>query len=136
LEVYSLYLTPTDIKMKDEVKKMEVPKELINKAYEALENARDTGRIAKGTNETTKNVDRGKAVLVYIAEDVQPKEIVAHLPLICEEKNIPYVYVPRKDELGSAVGIEVPTASACIIDPGKGKKLVDEVIKKLTELKK
>jgi large subunit ribosomal protein L7Ae len=115
---------------------MEVPKELINKAYEALENARDTGKIAKGTNEITKTIDRGKAVLVYIAEDVQPKEIVAHIPLICEEKSVPYIHVPRKDELGGAVGIDVPTASACIVDPGKGKKLVDEIIKKLNELKK
>ncbi|MCK4247432.1 MAG: 50S ribosomal protein L7Ae [Methanomicrobia archaeon] len=117
-------------------KKFEVPKELINKAYEALENARDTGKIAKGTNETTKIIDRGKAVLVYIAEDVQPKEIVVHIPLICEEKSVPYIHVPRKDELGSAVGIEVTTAAACIVDPGKGKKLVDEIIKKLNELKK
>jgi large subunit ribosomal protein L7Ae len=117
-------------------KKFEVPKDLVNKAYEVLENARDTGRVAKGTNETTKMIDRGNAILVYIAEDVQPKEIVAHLPLIAEEKSVPYIYVPRKDELGGAVGIGVPTASACIVDPGKGKKRVNEIVKKLNELKK
>ena len=117
-------------------KKVEVPKDLINKAYEALENARDTGKVAKGTNETTKMIDRGNAVLVYIADDVQPKEIVAHLPLIADEKSVPYIHVPRKDELGSAVGIGVPTAAACIIDPGKGKKRTTEIIKKLNELKK
>ncbi|MEA1993198.1 MAG: 50S ribosomal protein L7Ae [Euryarchaeota archaeon] len=114
---------------------MEVPKDLIDKAYEVLEIARDTGKVAKGTNEITKKIDREDAVLVYIAEDVQPKEIVVHLPYICDEKSIPYIHVPRKDELGSAVGIGVPTAAACIVSPGKGKKRMNKIIKKLEELK-
>ena len=70
--------------------KFEVPKELAEKALEAVEIARDTGRIRKGTNETTKAVERGQAKLVIIAEDVDPEEIVAHLPPLCEEKEIPY----------------------------------------------
>ena len=73
--------------------KFEVPEELAEKAYEALEIARDTGRIRKGTNETTKAVEREEAVLVLIAEDVDPEEVVAHLPELCDEKGIPYVYV-------------------------------------------
>ncbi len=114
---------------------MEVPKDMINRAYEILETARDTGKVAKGTNETTKRIDRGDAVFVYIAEDVQPKEIVVHLPIICDEKSVPYIHVPRKDELGNAAGIGVPAASVCIVDPGKDKKRLDQLVKKLNELK-
>ncbi len=116
--------------------KFEVPKELAEKAYEAIEIARTTGKIAKGTNETTKYVERGQAMLVLIAEDVDPEEIVAHLPPLCEEKNIPYVYVPSKQELGKAAGIDVAAASACIIAPGKAKDLVEEIIEKVKALKK
>ncbi len=115
--------------------KFDVPEELAEKAYEAVEIARDTGRIRKGTNETTKAVEREEAVLVLIAEDVDPPEVVAHLPELCEEKGIPYVYVPSKDELGAAAGIDVAAASACIIDPGEAKELVDEIIEKVEELK-
>ncbi|NPB02263.1 MAG: 50S ribosomal protein L7ae [Methanopyri archaeon] len=115
--------------------KFDVPEELAEKAYEAIEIARDTGRIRKGTNETTKAVEREEAVLVLIAEDVDPPEVVAHLPELCEEKGIPYVYVPSKDELGAAAGIDVAAASACIIDPGEAKELVDEIIEKVEELK-
>ncbi|AAM02811.1 MULTISPECIES: 50S ribosomal protein L7Ae [Methanopyrus] len=115
--------------------KFEVPEELAEKAYEALEIARDTGRIRKGTNETTKAVEREEAVLVLIAEDVDPEEVVAHLPELCDEKGIPYVYVPSKDELGAAAGIDVAAASACIIDPGDAKDLVDEIIEKVEELR-
>ncbi|MEO2241311.1 MAG: 50S ribosomal protein L7Ae [Euryarchaeota archaeon] len=115
--------------------KFEVPEELAEKAYEALEIARDTGEIRKGTNETTKAVEREQAVLVLIAEDVDPEEVVAHLPELCDEKGIPYVYVPSKDELGAAAGIDVAAASACIIDPGEAKDLVDEIIEKVEELR-
>jgi len=116
--------------------RFEVPEELAKKAYEALSKARESGgKIKKGTNETTKAVERGLAKLVLIAEDVDPPEIVAHLPLLCEEKKVPYVYVPSKAQLGKAAGIEVAAASACIIDPGEAKDLVDEVIKEVSEIK-
>ncbi|HIH73272.1 MAG: large subunit ribosomal protein L7Ae [Thermococcaceae archaeon] len=116
--------------------KFEVPKELAEKALEAVEIARDTGKIRKGTNETTKAVERGQAKLVVIAEDVDPEEIVAHLPPLCEEKEIPYIYVPSKKELGAAAGIEVPAASVAIIEPGKARELVEEIAMKVRELAK
>lgn len=116
--------------------KFEVPGEIQNKALEALELARDTGKIRKGTNEATKSVERGLAKLVLISEDVQPPEIVAHLPPLCDEKNIPYVYVPKQSELGAAAGLDVGAAAAAILDPGKGKELMEEVIQKVRALKK
>ncbi|MGQ4833508.1 MAG: 50S ribosomal protein L7Ae [Candidatus Asgardarchaeia archaeon] len=115
--------------------KFEVPKELVNKALEALTLARDTGKIKRGTNETTKAVERGLAKLVYIAEDVEPPEIVAHLPLLCEEKKVPYIYIPSKKQLGEACGIEVSAASAAIVDPGKAESLVKDIAEKLAALK-
>jgi ribosomal protein L30E len=71
----------------------DVPADLQDDALEALEVARDTGSVKKGTNETTKAIERGNADLVYIAEDVQPEEIVMHLPELADEKGIPFVYV-------------------------------------------
>ena len=115
--------------------RFEVPSELAEKAYEAIRIAKDTGKIKKGTNETTKAVERGLAKLVLIAEDVDPPEVVAHLPLLCEEKKVPYVYVPSKDRLGQACGIEVKAASACIIEEGEASALVEEVVKKVEEIR-
>ncbi len=116
--------------------KFDVPKELADKAYEALEIARDTGKITKGTNEVTKAVERGDALLVLLAEDVDPPEIIAHMPILAEEKEIPYVYIPTKDELGEAAGLNVGTASACIIDAGEAEDLIKDVVEKVEELKK
>ncbi|RLG17129.1 hypothetical protein DRN63_03315 [Nanoarchaeota archaeon] len=114
--------------------KFEVPNELVEKTYQLFEVARNTGKIKKGTNETTKAVEKGQAKLVAIAEDVVPPEIVMHLPPLCEEKGIPYTYVPSKADLGAAAGIEVAAASACIIDPGEGKALMEEIIEKVKKL--
>ena len=115
--------------------RFEVPPELAEKAYEAIRIAKDTGKIKKGTNETTKAVERGLAKLVLIAEDVDPPEVVAHLPLLCEEKKVPYVYVPSKDRLGQSCGIEVKAASACIIEEGEAKPLVEEIVRKVEEIR-
>ena len=116
--------------------KFDVPKELADKAYEALEIARDTGKVGKGSNEVTKAVERGEALLVLLAEDVDPAEIIAHMPVLAEEKEIPYIYIPTKDELGEAAGLNVGTASACIVDAGEAEELIKDIVEKVEELKK
>jgi large subunit ribosomal protein L7Ae len=111
-----------------------LPEEQINKIYELVEVARSTGKIKKGTNETTKAAERGLAKLVIIAEDVDPKEIVMHLPILCKEKNIPFVYVPSKKDLGAAAGLKTQAASVAIIDAGEGKNILNEIIEALEKL--
>ncbi|HID90431.1 TPA: 50S ribosomal protein L7ae [Candidatus Bathyarchaeota archaeon] len=115
--------------------KFEVPEELVRAAHEAMRIGREGGKIRVGTNETTKSVERGLAKLVLIAEDVEPPEIVAHLPLLCDERKIPYLYVPSKKELGSSAGLNVPAASACIVNPGEGAGLVEEIIAKIQKIR-
>lgn len=112
----------------------DVPKELIDAAYEALRLALEVKGVKRGTNETTKAVERGQAKIVFIAKDVDPPEIVAHLPVLCKEKKIPYMFVPSKAELGSAAGLDVAAASVCITDPGEGQKLVEDIINHLKKL--
>jgi len=89
--------------------------------YELVEKARKTGKIEKGINEVTKAIERGTAKLVAIAKDVEPKEIVQHLPLLCKEKNIPCYEVDSKEKLGIAAGIKVPASSVVIIEPGEAE---------------
>ncbi len=115
--------------------KFQVPKEVVERAYEALEMARDTGKITKGTNETTKAIERSVAKLVLIAEDVTPEEIVAHLPMLCDERKITYVYVPKKADLGAAAGLDVGTASCAIVEEGKAKKELKALITQIQQLR-
>ena len=116
--------------------KFTAPKELQDVAYEIVEVARDTGKVRKGTNETTKAVERAIAKFVVVAEDVDPPEIIFHLPIMCQEKNIPFIYVASKQQLGRALGIDVPSASAAIIESGDAQRLIDDLSKKLKDLQK
>ena len=116
--------------------KFEVSKDISDKVLQAIEIARNTGKIRKGTNESTKAVEKGNATLLVIASDVDPEEIVMHLPALCEERKIPYVYVPTKIELGRAAGLDVQSAAICIVDAGEGKDLVDEIVKNIEKLEK
>jgi large subunit ribosomal protein L7Ae len=115
--------------------KFEVPEELLKKSLEALDLARTTGNVKKGTNETTKIIERGMARLVLVSEDVTPEEVVMHIPPLCEEKNIPYLYVKNQKDLGAACGINKGCASAVIVDPGKAEEAVVNVIAELEKLK-
>ncbi|MCI4396122.1 MAG: 50S ribosomal protein L7ae [Desulfurococcales archaeon] len=116
--------------------KFQVPAELAEQTYKLIEKARSTGgKLKKGTNETTKAVERGVAKLVVIAEDVDPPEVVAHLPLLCEEKKIPYTYVPSKKRLGEAAGIEVQSAAVAIVEPGEAKQDLNDLVAKVNDVK-
>ena len=54
---------------------------------------------------------------------------------LCDEKNVPFVYVPSKVELGNAIGLEKPTASIAITDVGKGKAVCEEIVAAVKSLK-
>jgi 50S ribosomal protein L7Ae len=112
----------------------DTPADLAERALDALEVARDTGSVKKGTNETTKAVERGNAQLVYVAEDVSPEEIVMHLPEIAEEKGIPVVFVETQDDVGHAAGLEVGWAAAAIVGAGDASDDVEDIGSKVEEL--
>jgi large subunit ribosomal protein L7Ae len=98
-----------------------------DKALEAIEVARTSGKLKKGSNEVTKAIERGNAKLVVVAKDVTPKEVVMHLPLLAKEKGVPCIEVPSKENLGASAGLSVGTAAVAIIQEGNAKKLIEEL---------
>ncbi|MFA6089491.1 MAG: 50S ribosomal protein L7Ae [Candidatus Woesearchaeota archaeon] len=113
---------------------VEVSQELAQKVFGAVEVARKTGKIKKGSNEVTKAIERGKAKLVVIANDASPKEVVMHIPIICKEKQVPCVNISSKQELGAAAGIEVSTVAVVIVDEGDAKKIISEIAQSVSNL--
>ncbi len=102
-------------------------KELQEKVYEAIELAKRSGKIKKGTNEVTKAVEKGIAKLVVAAKDVNPPEVVMHLQPLCKEKGILFATVAKKDELGTAAGLVVGTSCVAIIVEGDAKNLLAKI---------
>ncbi len=106
-------------------------KDLTERALQAVEQARATGKVRKGTNEVTKAVERGVAKLIVIAKDVSPPEILMHLPLLAKEKSIPLVQIDKKEELGAAAGLSVATSAVAIILEGEAKNIIKEIAEEL-----
>ena len=115
--------------------KFETPKDLVSAIYEAVRLAKQSGKVRKGTNETTKAIERGNSKLVVIAEDVEPPEVVAHLPILCEDRHAAYIFVPSKQQLGASLGIDVGSAAATIMEAGEAQHIVDEVISSISTAK-
>lgn len=97
------------------------------KVLEAVEIARNTGKISKGSNEATKAVEKGLAKLVVYAGDISPKEIVMHFPLLCKDKNVPCVEISKKEDLGAAAGIPVSTSAVAIVKEGDAKAIIESL---------
>jgi large subunit ribosomal protein L7Ae len=114
--------------------RFKTPSELANATLELVKMARETGKVKKGVNEVIKSVERGQAKLVVIAENVDPPEIVALLPSLCQERKVPYVYVPTKEALGNAAGLEVSASSVAIIDAGEARSYLEEILKQLQKI--
>ena len=100
--------------------RFETPTEVSDKIYEMIQ-SNSNGRIKKGSNEVTKTAERGTAQFIVLAEDVNPPELLAHIPLICEEKGIPYGYVPSQEFLAKETGLPtgVKTASIALMEISK-----------------
>jgi len=90
----------------------------IKAVYGFIEKVAEKGKIVKGVNEVTKHIERGNAKLVVSAQDVDPKEIVMHLPILCKEKGIPFIEVPSKTELGKSAKLIVSCSTLAILDFG------------------
>ena len=113
------------------LKMAELSKEVVEKVFEIVEQARLSGKIRRGVNEATKAIEKGEAKLVVVAGDVDPKEITMHLPLLAKEKGIPFAEVPKREELGAAAGIEVPTTAVAVIEVGEAKDSLKAVVGEL-----
>ncbi len=115
--------------------KFDVPEDVQNMALNAVEVARQSGKIRKGTNEVTKAIERMEAKLVIIASDVTPPEVVAHIPLLCDEKKVPYVYVNSREELGKRAGVQ-SAASVAITEAGKAEEDIKKISEEVSKLNK
>ena len=115
--------------------KFETPKDLVSAVYEAVRLAKQSGKVRKATNETTKSIERGTSRLTVIAEDVEPPEVVAHLPILCEERNTAYIFVPSKQQLGASLGIDVGSAAATILEAGEAQHIVEQVVNSISNMK-
>ena len=101
----------------------ETPKDVQDSVYELVKLVGSgEGRLKKGSNEVTKAAERGTAQMIVMAENVNPAELLAHIPLICKEKKIPFIYVEDQAYLAEAAGMSggAKTAAIALMEVSKG----------------
>ena len=101
----------------------ETPKDVQDSVYELVKLVGSgEGRLKKGSNEVTKAAERGTAQMIVMAENVNPAELLAHVPLICKEKSIPFIYVEDQAYLAEAAGMNTgaKTAAIALMEVAKG----------------
>jgi U4/U6 small nuclear ribonucleoprotein SNU13 len=74
----------------------------------------------------TKTLNRGISEIIVLAADTTPLAILLHLPLLCEDKNVPYIYVPSKTALGRACGVSRAVIAASITT-NEGSDLMGQI---------
>jgi len=99
---------------------------LTAKILNLVQQATSQGQLRKGANESTKTLNRGLSEFIVMAADAQPLEILLHLPLLCEDKNVPYVFVRSKQALGRACGVSRPVV-ACSVLINEGSQLTPQI---------
>ncbi len=87
---------------------------LSQQILDVVQQAQNLGQLKKGANEATKTLNRGISEFIVMAADTEPIEILLHLPLLCEDKNVPYVFVPSRTALGRACGVSRPVIAASV----------------------
>ena len=85
-------------------------KKLTKKVLKTVKAAAGAKLIRRGVKEVVKALKKGEQGLSIIAGDISPIDVICHVPILCEEKNIAYVYVPSKEELGTASLTKRPTS--------------------------
>lgn len=118
--------------------KFKIPDKLktqIKNVLSDIADARDS-KIRKGMNEVTKSIERSQAKIVVMAEDVSPPEILYHVPLLCEEKKIPYAYLSTKKNLGNAVKLNIGASAISVENAGtRNEKAIADLLKQIEAIK-
>lgn len=99
---------------------------LTTKILNLVERAQNGGQVRRGANEATKTLNRNLSELIVLAADAEPLEIILHLPLLCEDKNVPYVFVRSKQALGRASGVK-RSIVACSITQSENSQLKSQI---------
>ncbi|XP_064596291.1 H/ACA ribonucleoprotein complex subunit 2-like protein [Liolophura sinensis] len=109
-------------------------RKLTKKLYKVIKKANKQKQLRKGVREIQKFIRKGENGLVILAGDTNPIEVICHMPLVCEEKGMPYCYTPSKEDLGAALGSVRPTCMVMVKPHDDYRELYDECSAALSEL--
>ncbi|XP_010638155.1 H/ACA ribonucleoprotein complex subunit 2 [Fukomys damarensis] len=91
-------------------------------------------QIRRGVKEVQKFVNKGEKGIMVLAGDTLPIEVYCHLPVMCEDRSLPYVYIPSKTDLGAAAGSKRPTCVIMVKPHEEYQEAYDECLEEVQAL--
>lgn len=88
----------------------------MKKLYKLVKKASKEKSVRRGVKEAVKGIRKGDKGLMVIAGNITPIDVISHIPILCEENDIPYVFVPKKEDLGAASLTKRPTSCVLVMD--------------------
>ena len=101
-------------------------KKLTKKLYKVVKKSRKAKKLKRGVREVVKGLRKNEKGLVILAGDVSPIDVITHIPVLCEDNEVPYCYVPSRRDLGAASLTKRPTSVVMVKTEDEYKELYDE----------
>lgn len=119
------------IKFVSVISKPLASKKSSKKVHKLVKKASSAKVVRRGVKEVVKALRKGETGFCIIAGDISPIDVISHLPIMCEDRNVPYIYVPSKHDLGTAASTKRPTS--CVLISPKSDFSERELYDKLVE---
>ena len=100
-------------------------KKSTKKAHKLVRKASQSKSLRRGVKELVKGLRKGDKGLAILAGDVFPIDVMSHLPVLLEEHNVPYLFVPSKRDLGAAACTKRPTSCVLVKDKKNDGKEIE-----------
>uniref|UniRef100_A0A7S0KWM5 H/ACA ribonucleoprotein complex subunit 2 n=1 Tax=Micromonas pusilla TaxID=38833 RepID=A0A7S0KWM5_MICPS len=106
------------------------------KILKVVKKASKHKQVKRGVKEVVKALRKDTKGLCVIAGDISPIDVITHIPILCEESNVPYIYVHSKEELGAAGQTKRPTSCMLVLPDAQkgGDKMGDEDAKEFKDM--
>ncbi|KAJ9512724.1 hypothetical protein QJQ45_019058 [Haematococcus lacustris] len=88
---------------------------LCKKVLKLCKKASKAKAIRRGVKEVVKALRKKQKGICILAGDISPIDVLTHIPIVCEDHQIPYIYVPSKEELGAAALSKRPTSCMLVL---------------------
>ncbi|CAG9856763.1 unnamed protein product [Phyllotreta striolata] len=119
----------------NQISKPMASKKLAKKCYKLIKKAvKQKSYTRCGLKDVQKRLRKGETGIVVFAGDIWPIDIMCHLPVVCEDRDIPYVYVPSRKDLGGALGVKRGCLTVLIRPHNEYKEYYDDLHEEIKHL--
>ncbi|KAI9742178.1 MAG: snoRNA-binding protein [Claussenomyces sp. TS43310] len=108
-----------------------VTKKVLKSVKKAAKNKtlkRGVKEVVKSLRKSPQGAGAGTAPgVVILAADISPMDVISHIPVLCEDHNVPYIFVTSRAELGAAGNTKRPTSVVMVSENRTGAKKGEKI---------